>query len=94
MPEEKEHLFKKGHNKGGRPKGLENKMTRTVRDTVLAVFNKLQEEPEKGKPDVRLETWASKEPSEFYKIASKLIPTEVTGKIKNIIIVKADEEDE
>lgn len=87
--------FEKRKKAGGRQKGTPNKVTRTVKETVLAVFNKLQEEPGPEEKDVRLHIWAQREPTEFYRIASKLIPTEVTGKLKNIIIVKSsDDEDD
>ena len=66
--------FKKGE--GGRPAGIPNKLTTTVKETVLAVFNELQEDPE-----VKLSAWAKKEPTEFYRIAAKLIPTEVNAKV-------------
>lgn len=71
--------FKKGDPKpagSGRKEGTQNAITRTVKETVLAVFNKLQEDPV-----ANLESWAKTEPTEFYKISSKLIPTEVSAKI-------------
>jgi hypothetical protein len=71
--------FKAGNP--GRPVGP-NKLTKTVKETVLAVFNNLQEDPE-----ANLLKWAKGEPTEFYKIAAKLIPTEITGSVKQIIIV-------
>ena len=67
--------FKKGEAKG-RPKGVPNKLTKSVRETVLIVFNELQ-----GKPGVCLADWAEKKPTEFYNIAAKLIPTELSGRI-------------
>ena len=66
--------FKPGE--GGRPKGSENKLTRSVKDTVLAVFNELQTEPK-----VNLKDWAKQRPTDFYNIAAKLIPTEVKANI-------------
>ena len=73
--------FKKGEsgNLNGRPKGSENKLTKTVKETVLAVFNQLQEDP-----IVNLAEWAKNEPTEFYKIASKLIPSEVNANVEVI----------
>lgn len=59
---------------GGRPKGVQNKITRTVKETVLAVFNDLQKDPKHN-----LTAFAEKYPRDFYQIAAKLIPTEVTG---------------
>lgn len=77
--------FKPGE--GGRPKGVPNKFTRTVKETVLAVFNELQEDPK-----VKLSAWAKEEPTEFYRIAAKLIPTEVTGSVKTVITVKESDD--
>lgn len=67
--------FKPGE--GGRPAGSQNKLTRTVKETVLAVFNQMQE-----KPATSLLAWAETEPTEFYKIAAKLIPTEVKATVE------------
>ena len=85
MPRE-DGQFKKGEAKG-RPVGAVNKLTRTVRDTVLEVFNELQEDPE-----AKLSAWAKNEPTEFYKIAAKLIHTEIKGTIKNVITVRISDE--
>lgn len=64
--------FKEGNK--GKPKGAVNKLTRTVKSTVLAVFNNLQEDPKHS-----LEAFAKKYPRDFYQIAAKLIPTEIKG---------------
>ncbi len=72
--------FEKGHKKiegTGRAKGTPNKLTKTVKETVLAVFNDLQNDPKANLLD-----WAKSEPTEFYKIASKLIPTEVNAQVE------------
>lgn len=76
--------FKAGNP--GRPAGTPNKLTKTVKETVLAVFNNLQDDPK-----ANLEDWAKKEPTEFYRIAAKLIPTEITGTVKTIIKVTESE---
>lgn len=68
--------FKNGHDKkGGRQKGSVNVLTKTVKETVLQVFNLLQSDPKHN-----LTAFAKHYPKEFYMIAAKLIPTEVTGK--------------
>lgn len=67
--------FKAGNS--GKPKGAVNKVTRTVKETVLSVFNELQESPKHS-----LKAFAEENPKEFYTIASKLIPTEITGGLK------------
>jgi hypothetical protein len=75
--------WQKGDGKPkGRPPGLQNAITRTVKETVLAVFNDLQEDPQ-----ANLTTWAKSEPTEFYKIAAKLIPTEVKATVESERVV-------
>lgn len=54
------------------------KLTSTVKETVLAVFNTLQDDPENN-----LTKFAKKYPRDFYNIAAKLIPTELTGSLNN-----------
>lgn len=62
---------------GGRPPGTTNHLTKTVKETVLAVFNEIQEDPE-----VKLSAFAKKYPRDFYVIAAKLIPTEFKGTVE------------
>lgn len=76
--------FEKGQ--GGRKPGATNLVTRTVKETVLAVFNDLQDDPATS-----LKTFAVKNQKDFYLIASKLIPTELSGSIKHIINVTDQE---
>lgn len=79
MPKE-DTQFKSGQ--GGRPRGVKNKLTRTVKETVLSVFNDIQADPKNN-----LKAFAKKYPRDFYQIAAKLIPTELTGSIKTVIKV-------
>ena len=76
--------FEKGisGNPKGRQKGSENKLTKTVKETVLAVFHEMQDDPK-----VNLLAFGKSNPTEFYKIASKLIPTEVNA---NVEVVKKE----
>lgn len=74
--------FKPGDERAGRKAGVQNKLTRTVKETVLAVFNDLQEDPQ-----ANLTSWAKSEPTEFYKIAAKLIPTEVKATVESERVV-------
>jgi hypothetical protein len=67
--------FEKGN--AGKPKGALNKTTKTVKETVLFVFNDIQSDPK-----VNLTAFAKKNPKEFYAIAAKLIPTEVKGTVE------------
>ena len=72
--------FAKGKSKtGGRKAGVENKITKTVKETVLSVFNDLQQDPKYS-----LLTFAKEYPRDFYPIAAKLIPTEINAKVEEI----------
>jgi hypothetical protein len=82
--------FEKGKPKtGGRVAGSTNKLTKTVKEKVLEVFNELQEDP-----TANMLSWAKEEPTEFYKIAAKLIPADINakveGKIIEVIVPKQD----
>lgn len=63
--------FKKGRMKtGGRQRGTPNKVTGTFREAVRTVYEGL------GGHAAFL-AWAKKNPDEFYRLAARLIPTEV-----------------
>lgn len=66
-----------GKKYGGRKKGTPNKLTACVREAFQEAFNAIQ-----GNQDQNLIQWGLRNPTEFYKLASKLIPiaTELTGK--------------
>jgi hypothetical protein len=72
--------FQKGQ--GGRQKGSTNHLTKTVKETVLSVFNEIQDDPK-----IKLSQFAKDYPRDFYQIAARLIPTEITGNIKTVIKV-------
>jgi hypothetical protein len=69
--------FKPGNS--GRPKGAKNKLTTTVKETVLSVFLDLQENRRHN-----LTSFAKKYPRDFYNIAARLIPTEIAGSLGKI----------
>lgn len=69
--------FKPGNS--GRPKGIQNKLTRTVKETVLSVFNDLQSDPKNN-----LIKFAKTYPRDFYQIAARLIPTEINARINKV----------
>ncbi len=79
------HKFSEGNP--GRPKGAQNRLTKTVRETFAEVFNKIQSDPQ-----IKLEAFAKKFPREFYAIASKLIPTEIVAQVvqTNINVIRDD----
>lgn len=73
MPSE-DTQFKPGQ--GGRPPGVPNRFTKTVKETVLAVFKEAQDDPE-----LCLMAFLRKHPKDFYLISAKLIPTEVKAEV-------------
>lgn len=60
----------KGKKTGGRQPGTQNKLSSTVKDNVIAVFDGL------GGVDF-MQKWAKKNATEFFRIYSKLIPTDL-----------------
>lgn len=75
MSEKKPWQFKEGNP--GKPKGAVSHLTKTVKETVLEVFNQLQADPVHD-----LASFARKNPRDFYAIAAKLIPTEVKATVE------------
>lgn len=77
--------FKKGEKrtKGGRKAGTPNKLTKTVREAFEATFNEMQQ----GKGPETLANWAKENPTEFYKLAAKLIPQEINANV-NVDLAK------
>lgn len=71
--------FIKGNK--GKPKGATNKLTRTVKEALTEAFNDLQKDPK-----AKLSAWGKNNPTAFYQIAAKLIPTELTAKVEATII--------
>jgi hypothetical protein len=67
--------FVKGQvgNPKGRTPGSKNKTTQSMREAFLLAFDRL------GGAEGLVE-WGTNNRTEFYKICSKLIPVEVTGK--------------
>lgn len=56
----------------GRKKGSQNKVTKAFKEALLDAFHGL------GGTDALIK-WGKENPTEFYKIAARLIPTEVVG---------------
>jgi hypothetical protein len=57
----------------GRKKGVPNKTTTAAREAFQMAFDKI------GGPEA-LAAWATKEPTEFYKLFARLIPVDVNAK--------------
>lgn len=62
--------FEKGNP--GKPKGALNKTTKLVKEVFAEAFAELQNDEA-----VKLVVWGKENPTEFYKLASKLIPTQM-----------------
>jgi hypothetical protein len=65
----------------GRPKGAKNKTTRAFKEAVLRAFTGIG-------GDKTFQAWATQNQTEFYKIAARLIPTEVVGDPEQPVGVK------
>lgn len=63
---------------GGRAKGTPNKLTVTVKQAFEQAFKDLQADP---KQPYHLLNWAKENQTDFYKLASKLIPEEISGNV-------------
>ena len=61
-----------GERRGGRKKGTPNKFSGSVKQAVLDTFEALGGVK-------HMTSWARKHPAEFYRIAARLLPREVTG---------------
>ena len=76
-------------NRGGRPKGAVSKLTREFKEMVQTTMSELQDDPR-----ANLTTWAKENTTEFYKIASKLIPTEMKNDVSvtdnKIVVIRED----
>lgn len=79
MPTTKFEPGKSG-NPAGRKPGVPNKLTATVRSVFEATFNEMQET---GKP-YSLPEWGKKNPKDFYQLASKLIPVQVSAQVEDV----------
>lgn len=67
---------KPGERRGGRKAGTPNKLTRTVKEAFEQAFQTMQEQP-----GVKLGDWGKTNPTEFYKLAARMIPTEIDAKV-------------
>lgn len=72
--------LKKGqvNNPKGRPKGSVNKVSATVKEALLSVYEKIG-------GDNSFATWAQSEPTEFYKLYTKLLPKEMEVNVKTTL---------
>ena len=69
-----------GHKTGGRRRGSLNRLTVAFKDAVQTVYTKIG-------GDEAFAQWAKANPGEFYKIASRLIPSELNRAEKGGVTV-------
>jgi hypothetical protein len=69
----------------GRKKGVQNKLTVSVRQAFKEAFDYLQED---DADPAHLKNWGKANPKDFYMIAQKLIPQEMSGPDGSDIPVK------
>ena len=62
--------FEKGDGRARRPKGIPNKVSKSVKESILAVY-------ERNGGDDGFSDWANEEKTEFYKIYARLVPLDV-----------------
>jgi len=75
------HWFEPGNNRGGRPKGVPNKINRSIKEAVLESIQPGQCHPEGLKGWLRDRAQGGIEDRKIYAgIVSRVIPIEVTGK--------------
>ena len=73
--------FKSGMQKvAGRVKGTPNKLTANFREAVLLAYDAIG-------GHATFAEWARQNPTEFFKIAARLIPTELTSSEKGGVTV-------
>lgn len=75
--------FKDGNTEGkGRPKGAPNKITKKFKDLLTETYEALEDNSKNKKEDAEtgLLVWAKDNPTDFYRICSKLLPIQLTGK--------------
>jgi hypothetical protein len=67
-----------GKKTGGRKKGTPNKLSSTVKENVVAVFNHLN-----GEELTHIKDWALENPTQFYNLYAKLLPTEIEAEVEH-----------
>ena len=63
---------------GGSRKGSPNKLTKSVKEVFEIAFNELQSDK-----NANLATWAKENTTDFYRLAAKLIPTDIKADIES-----------
>ena len=66
----------------GRKAGSPNKLTSTVKQAFEDAFNMMQESK-----TANLVTWGQENPTQFYQLASKLIPADINAKVSAAVTI-------
>lgn len=61
-----------GKKTGGRTKGTPNKLSGTVKDNVIQVFDQIG-------GTQKMAEWAAENPTHFYNIYAKILPMQLAG---------------
>ena len=70
----------RGHKTGGRQVGVPNKVTAIFKDAVRTVYEDIG-------GNTAFAAWAKENPTEFYRIAARLIPTEMASQGTSINVI-------
>ncbi len=70
----------RGHKTGGRQVGTPNKVTAIFKDAVRTVYEDIG-------GNEAFAAWAKENPTEFYRIAARLIPTEMASQGTNLNVI-------
>lgn len=81
---------KPGEHRGGRKKGTLNKHTKAFKDLLVETYQALEANKgrKKEEPKTGLLEWAKSNPTDFYRICSKLVPQEMTGEFNGEVTIK------
>ena len=79
---------RKRRKTGGRTKGTPNKTTVKIKDAMLSVFADLQ--AESGSENGHFLGWARGNPTDFYRMSTKLLPTQITGEDGGPIVTRIE----
>ena len=70
----------RGQKTGGRQVGVPNKVTAIFKDAVRIVYEDIG-------GNKAFAAWAKENPTEFYRIAARLIPTEIASQGTNLNVI-------
>lgn len=80
-----DNLETKRRKTGGRKLGSQNKISLSVKDSILATFESLGGVEQMAK-------WAEEHQTDFYRIYAKLVPTQITDTRRRSIKDLSDDE--